>query len=361
MGARLRAVLDDGARRRAVPESGPLEWADIVPAWAAEEEDLSPFGEGPPGGSPPGGFPSSGVLAAGGGGRFGGGSGGSSGEPFGVMPVSGPAYPWDATGAVRAVTPGPVSPAPSSSVVSGGLPGFPGQWEDGEADSGGPGLSSAGAFENGRRQWLDAFDPGRPGVRALAAVAVVVVLVAAFLAWRSRPRLDDVVADPGGTVTAVIGASGAVQTPVPSVVEVVVAVGGKVRRPGLVRLSPGARVADALEAAGGAEPGVDVAMLNLARRVTDGELIMVGVTPPPGTTTGPAAGTGAPGTGGSLVNLNTATLTDLDGLPGVGPVLAQRILDARESQGGFKAVSDLRKVDGIGDSRYEQLKDLVTI
>jgi competence protein ComEA len=147
----------------------------------------------------------------------------------------------------------------------------------------------------------------------------------------------------------------------PIATELVVAVGGKVRKPGLVRLPPGARVADALAAAGGAQPGVDVAMLNLARKVVDGELIMVGVTPPPGVAmpAGPAA-TGAAAPGG-LINLNTATLADLDTLPGVGPVLAQRILDARDAQGGFKAVSDLRKVDGIGDARYEQLKDLVTV
>ncbi|HWS39183.1 MAG TPA: helix-hairpin-helix domain-containing protein [Actinoplanes sp.] len=205
---------------------------------------------------------------------------------------------------------------------------------------------------------MDAFDPGRPGVRALAAVAVVVVVVAAFLAWRARPRVDEVVADPGGVIAVETGGSSPIRA-VGSVTEVVVAVGGKVRRPGLVRLSPGARVADALEAAGGARSGVDVTTLNLARRVIDGELIMVGVTPSPGTVTGPATGS-EPGSG-SLVNLNTATLADLDGLPGVGPVLAQRILDARDAQGGFRAVSDLRKVSGIGDSRYEQLKDLVTV
>jgi competence protein ComEA len=106
---------------------------------------------------------------------------------------------------------------------------------------------------------------------------------------------------------------------------------------------------------------VDVSMLNLARKVVDGELILVGVTPAPGMATaaaGPAAGN-APA--GGPINLNTATLTDLDSLPGVGPVLAQRILDARTAQGGFRAITDLRKVDGIGDARYEQLKDLVTV
>jgi competence protein ComEA len=183
------------------------------------------------------------------------------------------------------------------------------------------------------------FDPGRPGVKALAAVAAVVVLGAALWAYRSRPRVE--------AVTPVTSASSAVAIPAPArsseTAEVVVAVSGKVRRPGLVRLPAGARVADAVEAAGGAQPGADLTSLNLARRVVDGELIPVGVTPPPG-----------------KVNLNTATLQELDSLPGVGPVLAQRILDHRESTGGFRSVGELRNVDGIGASRFEDLKDLVT-
>jgi competence protein ComEA len=167
---------------------------------------------------------------------------------------------------------------------------------------------------------------------------------------------DPGAAGPAAEAPAVPG----VEPSAPAVV--VVAVGGKVGKPGLVELPPGARVADALQAAGGAEPGVDVAPLNLARKVTDGELIMVGVTLPPGAAPTAPGGPAAPGRpGGGLVNLNTATLADLDTLPGVGPVLAQRILDARDAQGGFKAVSDLRKVSGIGTARYEQLKDLVTV
>ncbi|MGV9373435.1 helix-hairpin-helix domain-containing protein [Micromonospora tulbaghiae] len=212
-----------------------------------------------------------------------------------------------------------------------------------------------------------AFDPGRRGVRALAAVAAVVVVVAAVWAWRSRPSAEPVqpVAAPAeAPVSAATEAVPGVPAPAGSPGQVVVALAGKVRRPGLVRLPAGARVADAIEAAGGALPGVDVALLNPARKVTDGELILVGVTAPPGQAGPAAAGGGAPGGSAAPagpVNLNTATLAQLDALPGVGPVLAQRILDHRDRNGGFRSVSDLRQVDGIGDARYEQLKELVTV
>ncbi|WNM37155.1 ComEA family DNA-binding protein [Micromonospora halotolerans] len=208
-----------------------------------------------------------------------------------------------------------------------------------------------------------AFDPGRRGVRALAAVAAVVVLVAGVWAWRSRPH-----AEPVRPVATVDAPEAPAPAPSGSAGQVVVALAGKVRRPGLVRLPAGARVADAIEAAGGALPGVDVALLNPARKVADGELILVGVAAPPGQAAAPgtAAGGGGPAAGGAApgsgpVNLNTATLAQLDALPGVGPVLAQRILDHRDQHGGFRSVSDLRQVDGIGDARYEQLKDLVTV
>ena len=391
VGARLRAVLDPGATGRTVPDHGPLDWADVVPAWSSEDDDVPPLGVSRSGDS-------SGTSASGPGeaGAGGGDSRGSSGYPWDGAAVSrdGGSVSWDSgsgawdtasgtRGRASSVSRDAASVRRDAAFVGrdagsvGRDASFVGRdaasvgWDAASVGAApGDGLSGAGAFGGGRRQWLNAFDPGRPGVRALAVVAVVVVLVAAFLAWRSRPRLDPVVPDPGGAVAASGAARGsgsgsgpgAGSAPGPGSKsgpgEVVVAVGGKVRRPGLVRLSPGARVADALAAAGGAEPGVDVAVLNLARRVTDGELIMVGVALPPGATATAAA---PPGATGSLVDLNTATLAQLDGLPGVGPVLAQRILDARQAQGGFRGVSDLRKVDGIGDARYEQLKDLVTV
>ncbi|MEH0844381.1 helix-hairpin-helix domain-containing protein [Micromonospora sp. CPCC 205711] len=207
-----------------------------------------------------------------------------------------------------------------------------------------------------------AFDPGRRGVRALAVVAVLVVLGAGFWSWRSRPRAEPVRPEPASAASSAGGPSAAAVPAADPGGELVVAVAGKVRRPGLVRVPAGARVADAVEAAGGALPGVDVALLNPARKVADGELILVGVAAPPGQAgpAGASAGGAAPTAGGRL-NLNTATLAQLDALPGVGPVLAQRILTHRDQQGGFRSVGDLRQVEGIGDARYEQLKDLVTV
>jgi competence protein ComEA len=136
---------------------------------------------------------------------------------------------------------------------------------------------------------------------------------------------------------------------------VVVAVAGAVRTPGLVRVPQGARVADAIAAAGGLRPGSGSGLLNLARKVSDGELIVVG-DPPAG---GAAPAAGAPG--GRLLDLNTATVAQFDELPGVGPVLAQRIVEYRTAHGSFGKVEQLREVDGIGESRFQRLRVLVTV
>ncbi|HYQ66681.1 ComEA family DNA-binding protein [Actinophytocola sp.] len=138
---------------------------------------------------------------------------------------------------------------------------------------------------------------------------------------------------------------------------IVVSVVGNVTSPGLVTLPDGARVADALRAAGGPVPDADLGALNLARRLTDGEQIYVGVPAPPGAEQPPAA-PGVPGVA-DKVDLNMATLAALDTLPGVGPVTAQRIVDWRTEHGRFDSVEQLREIDGIGPSRFARLKDLV--
>ncbi|MFC9126739.1 helix-hairpin-helix domain-containing protein [Streptomyces sp. NPDC057099] len=152
--------------------------------------------------------------------------------------------------------------------------------------------------------------------------------------------------------------------------EIVVDVGGKVREPGIHRLPSGSRVADALRAAGGVKPGTNTDGLNRARFLVDGEQVVVGG---PAPAAGTGAGTGAGGTaaggpaggaaGGAMpaapVSLNMATADQLDTLPGVGPVLAQHIIDYRTRHGGFRSVDELREVNGIGDRRFADLRNLV--
>ncbi|MGP3979942.1 helix-hairpin-helix domain-containing protein [Streptomyces sp. KR80] len=142
---------------------------------------------------------------------------------------------------------------------------------------------------------------------------------------------------------------------------IVVDVAGKVRRPGIHRLPAGARVADALRAAGGVRPGTDTRTLNRARLLSDGEQVVVGGAAPAGAGAGsaPSDPGGAPGAAAGPVSLNAATAEQLDALPGVGPVLAQHILDYREQNGGFRSVDQLRDVHGIGARRFAELQPLV--
>lgn len=139
----------------------------------------------------------------------------------------------------------------------------------------------------------------------------------------------------------------------------VVHVAGAVRRPGLYRLPPGSRVDDAVRLAGGARRSADLSQLNLAAPVADGQQILV-PRRAPATEPGPAGGSteaAAPGP----VSLNSATLEELDALPGIGPVTAQHILDYRAEHGAFQTVDELDAVPGIGPARLEQLRELVTL
>ncbi|EHR49956.1 DNA uptake protein [Saccharomonospora marina XMU15] len=142
----------------------------------------------------------------------------------------------------------------------------------------------------------------------------------------------------------------------------VVSVVGKVANPGLVTLPPGSRVADAIHQAGGASQDADLLTVNLARRLSDGEQLYVGVPVPPGMPRPTAPGQEAAGQANPTeVDLNTADQRQLEALPGVGEVTAQRILDWRERNGPFTAVEQLREIDGIGEKRFADLREQVTV
>jgi competence protein ComEA len=142
--------------------------------------------------------------------------------------------------------------------------------------------------------------------------------------------------------------------------QVVVDVAGRVRRPGVLRLPQGSRVVDAIRRAGGARHGVDLSALNLARVLTDGEQVVVGAagSDAAGATTPSGDGSTA---AGPLVDLNTATEEQLETLPGVGPVTAQKILAWRQAHGAFTNVDELLEVDGIGDKTLADLTPYVTL
>ena len=221
-------------------------------------------------------------------------------------------------------------------------------------------------------------DPGRAGAIGLAIVAALAVLITVFTLLRDRPapvmsaKLPPVekaaTAGPRSSASPRAGEPGGPDRPV------VVSVVGLVHTPGLVTLPPGARIADALLAAGGAVNGADTIGLNMARPLGDGEQIVVGLAPVSGQPTAlgssvagatPTSKTAPPGPGkpkpGQVLDLNTATVADLDALPGVGPVTAAAIVAWRQANGKFTSVDQLADVDGIGPARLEKLRALVRV
>lgn len=242
-------------------------------------------------------------------------------------------------------------------------------------------------------------DPGRRGMIVLVVVAAAAAVVAAVGVWRDRPEprpietavvaavsgdLSNASAAPAATApdgtpgapsapsVASAPPASSVPTTGPQITEILVSVTGLVASPGVVRLPPQARVADAIAAAGGTQPGANLTGMNLAAKLADGDSVVVTDTPSAATGLG-SAGAGGSSTGGAssgtsegsanqaLVNLNTADEAALDTLPGVGPVMAQNILAWREANERFASVEQLQEISGIGPSRYAQLAPLVTV
>lgn len=279
-----------------------------------------------------------------------------------TVPIPGPVAPprsrpvatgWTPDGPAAAPTPQAGPPEPPDS-GAGWTPGSP----DGAGEAPPTGeVAPSGAV--GARTGLRALlpdtvrggrlDPGRRGAVALVVVAVLAAALTAAAVYRARPQ--PVAAPSVERSGAALPGAGGKERPADVLV---VSVAGTVVTPGLVRLPPGSRVDDAVRAAGGLSPGADVGLLNLARELVDGEQVLVGVGPPP------AAGGAAAGGGGAL-DLNAATADDLDGLPGIGPVLAQRIVDRRTAKGPFRSVDELREVPGIGEAKFTLLEKKVRV
>lgn len=184
--------------------------------------------------------------------------------------------------------------------------------------------------------------------RLLIAAGCLALLFFVGSRLLASPQTDAALAPPAAPPTETAAAA----------TRVVVDVVGAVRRPGLYRLEQGGRIADAVARAGGATRKADLALINLAAPLTDGEQVVVprrGGAAPGAAASGAAAGAQA----GGPVHLSTATLEQLDSLPGIGPVTAQKILDYRQKHGAFTSVDELDAVPGIGPARLDQLKDLV--
>ena len=202
-------------------------------------------------------------------------------------------------------------------------------------------------MEGGFRAWLAGL--GRGEMVALSLVGVAIAGGAGLWYVRSLPR-------PIESVEVSQPVPGPTPTPAPLFVHVA----GWVRNPGVYELQTGERVIDAIERAGGPRQGADLNALNLAALVADAQQVFV-----PRRTAAPAGAAGQTtspgGVGSQKINLNLATAEDLETLPGIGEVLAQRIIEHRESNGPFTTVDELQEVSGIGEQRLADIRDQVTV
>jgi competence protein ComEA len=201
-------------------------------------------------------------------------------------------------------------------------------------------------------------------VPLLGVLAVAVVAVGAVLLVRSWPRPEAQVVPPEPAASALVAPIEGFGAPTPTpAAPVVVHVAGAVRRPGVVTLPPGARVADAVRAAGGLRKGARLGGTNLARPLVDGERVEVGpaASGPAGPEGGVPAGSVGGGSSAAPLDLNTATAEQLDLLPGIGPVTAAKILAWRAQHGRFSTVEELAEVPGIGPKTLDELRPHVRV
>jgi len=242
------------------------------------------------------------------------------------------------------------------------------------------------------RLQVTAFDPGRRGVAVLVVVAALGASGGGWYFLRAAPQVNaaNVPADTGGEVPVGSARSPTISgaptdgfepvgasvlpsgTPSPSkATELVVDVVGRVAKPGVFTLPAGSRIVDAIAAAGGTLPHTDLTALDLARKLSDGQEIFVGIPPPSGAAAASAGGVvgddtaagvdAGAGSADPIVDINTATQAELETLPGVGAVTAQRILAWRTQHGRFTTVTQLQQVSGIGPAKYAALAGRVRV
>lgn len=203
------------------------------------------------------------------------------------------------------------------------------------------------------------FELPAPGLRILLLIGLLAAVAGGVYAWRAAPVPEPLSPPPAPpALAAAPSPATSPSIPPPAGPEVTVHITGKVRKPGVVVLPDGSRVVDAVKAAGGVKANARTDTLNLARKLIDGEQIVVGSPAAPAGPAPPPTGTAPPD---ALIDLNTATLEQLETLPGVGEVLARRILDYRTTHGGFRTVQQLQEVTGIGAARYADIKDKVRV
>lgn len=241
----------------------------------------------------------------------------------------------------------------------------------------GPDSSVAGGgprrARDAAREVVDGLRLGRGDAAAVALLAAAGVAALALLWLLSRPGSAPAEGSGGPPMGAAFALASPepTATPSPAPTELTVHVAGLVAAPGVHRLPAGARVGDAVAAAGGAASGAVLDGVNLARPLVDGEQVLVGgpgvVGGPAGPPPGGPAGEGVSAAAGpavrpdGLLDLNLATVDDLDALPGLGPVLAERIVRHREEIGRFTEVGELRDVSGIGEKTFQDLAPLVVV